>query len=67
MARIRLLRVHEIAHITSTGKPPVNLPGTLYLLLLLHSTGETPWLKDMIEKYDEIAKGNGSIVRIPRD
>lgn len=67
MARIRLLRVQEIAHTTSTGKPPVNLPGTLYLLLFLHSTGETPWLKDMIEKNDKIAKGNGSIVRIPRD
>ena len=43
MARIRLLRVQEIAHITSTGKPPVNLPGTLYLLLLLHrSTIKSP-------------------------
>ena len=67
MAQIHLLRVQEIARTISTGKPPVHLPGTLYLLLLLHSTGETPWLKDMIEKYDEIAKGNGSIVRIPRD
>ena len=66
MARIRLLRVREIARTTSTGKPPVNLPGTLYLLLL-HSTGEIPWLKDMIETYDQIAKGNGSIVRIPCD
>lgn len=66
MAQIHLLHVQEIARTISTGKPPVHLPGTLYLLLL-HSTGETPWLKDMIEKYDIIAKANGSIVRIPRD
>lgn len=66
MARIHLLCVHEIAHTTSTGKPRVNLPGTLYLLLL-HSTGEIPWLKVMIEKYDKIAKGNSSIVHIPCD
>jgi short subunit dehydrogenase-like uncharacterized protein len=28
-----------------------------------HSTGETPWIKLIIEKYHETAKANGAIVR----
>lgn len=28
-----------------------------------YSTGETPWIKSIIEKYHETAKSNGAIVR----
>jgi hypothetical protein len=28
-----------------------------------YSTGETPWVKSIIEKYHETAKANGAIVR----
>ena len=30
----------------------------------LCSTGETPWIKSIIEKYHETAKSNGAIVRV---
>jgi hypothetical protein len=32
------------------------------VLLTDVSTGETPWLKEMIEKYDKTARSNGAIV-----
>jgi hypothetical protein len=28
-----------------------------------YSTGETPWVKSIIDKYHETAKANGAIVR----
>lgn len=46
----------------------------MHLLLVPHtlnlpwySTGESPWVKDMIDQHDIVAKENGSIVRIPHD
>lgn len=32
----------------------------------LDSTGETPWVKLIVDKYHETAKANGAIVGLPR-
>lgn len=37
---------------------------TIRALIISGRTGESPWVKDMIEKYDTKAKETGAIVRV---
>jgi hypothetical protein len=54
-----LPHVQRLVLITLTG----NAPGCLLFTLTNYiSTGEVPWLYDMIEKYHETAKKSGAIV-----